>query len=55
MPKVIDLCQDSDSDDDGEWPNTVSDPSLQLSAKRPRDKEESFNDVHLRNENGPEN
>jgi hypothetical protein len=30
-----------DSDDNGEWPNTAPVPSLPLSRKRPRDKEES--------------
>jgi hypothetical protein len=54
MSQVIDLCEDS-GDDDGEWPNTASVPSLPLFGKRPRDKEESFDDAHLRNENGPGN
>jgi hypothetical protein len=49
------LCQESDSDDDGEWPSTAPGPSLTLSSKRPRDKEESFNGAHLRNEYGAEN
>ena len=52
MSQIIDLCEDSD---DGEWPRTASGPSLQLSVKRPRDKEKSFNEAHLGNENGPEN
>jgi hypothetical protein len=38
----------------GERPNTASDGvSLQLSRKRPRDKEESSNGNHPQNENGP--
>jgi hypothetical protein len=53
MSQEIDLCRDSD--DDGEQPNTASVPSLPLSRKRPRDKEESSNDAHPRNENGPGN
>jgi hypothetical protein len=54
MSRVIDLCEDSD--DNGEWPNTASVPSLPLSRKRPRDKEELSNDASLsRNENGPGN
>jgi hypothetical protein len=58
MSKLIDLRQDSASDDEdnGELPNTASAPSLLLSKKRPRDKEESpSNDTHPRNENGPGN
>jgi hypothetical protein len=50
MSQIMDLCEDSD---DGEWPSTASGPSLLLSAKRPRDKEESVNHAHLRNESGP--
>jgi hypothetical protein len=46
---------DEDSDDNGEWPNTASVPSIPLSRKRPRDKEESSNDANSRNENGPGN
>jgi hypothetical protein len=53
MSQIIDLCRDSDGD--GERPNTASVPSLQLSRKRPRDKEESSNDALPRNENGPGN
>jgi hypothetical protein len=52
MSQVIDLCEDSD---DGEWLNTASGPSLQLSGKRSRDNEESFNYAHLCNENGSVN
>jgi hypothetical protein len=52
MSQVIDMCEDSD---DGKWPSTASGPSLQLSRKRPRNEEESFNYAHLCNENGPEN
>jgi hypothetical protein len=47
------LCEDSD--DNGEWPNTASVPSLPISRKRPRDKEESSNETHPRNEDGPGN
>jgi hypothetical protein len=43
MSQVIDLCEDSD--DNGEWPNTVPVPPLPLIRKRPRDKEESSNDA----------
>ncbi len=39
MSQVVDLCEDSD--DNGEPPNTAPFPSLPLSGKRPRDKEES--------------
>jgi hypothetical protein len=53
MSQVIDLCEDSD--DNGEWPNTASVPSLPLSRKRPRDKEESSNDAHPCSENFPGN
>jgi hypothetical protein len=49
MSQVIDLCEDS-SDDNGESPNTASLPSLPLSRKRRRDKEESSNDAHPRND-----
>jgi hypothetical protein len=41
MSQVIDLCSDSDSD--GERPNSASVPSLLLSRKRTRDKEETLN------------
>jgi hypothetical protein len=51
MSQVIDLCEDSD--DNGEQPMTASVPSLPLSGKRPRNKEESSNYAHLRNKNGP--
>jgi hypothetical protein len=51
MSRLIDLCEDSD--DIGEQPITASLPSLPLSKKRPRDKEESSDDAHPRNENGP--
>jgi hypothetical protein len=38
----------------GEWPNAASVPSHRLlSIKRPRDKEVSSNDDHLRDKNGP--
>jgi hypothetical protein len=50
MSKEIDLCRDS-GDDNVEWPNV---PSLPLSVKRPREKEDSPN-AHLRNDNGPGN
>jgi hypothetical protein len=53
MSQVIDLCEDSgDDNDDGEWPNAATLPSLKLTRKRPREKEESVNDPHFRNENG---
>jgi hypothetical protein len=54
MSQVIDLCEDSrdDDNDNGEWPNTASIPSLPLSRKRCRDKEELSNDAHSRYENG---
>jgi hypothetical protein len=51
MSRLIDLCDDSD--DNGEQPITASLPSLPLSKKRPRDKEESSDDAHPRNENVP--
>jgi hypothetical protein len=41
MSQVVDLCEDSD--DNGEPPNTAPFPSLSLSGKRRRDKEESEN------------
>jgi hypothetical protein len=52
MSQVIVLC--SDSEDDGEWPNknTASVPSLPISRKRPRDKEDSSPAAHPYNENG---
>jgi hypothetical protein len=51
MSQVLDLCEDSD--DNGEWSNTAASvPSLPLSKKRPRDKEELSNDDHPRNEKG---
>jgi hypothetical protein len=50
MSQVFDLCE---GDDNGEWPNAMSVPPLPLSRKRRRDKEESFNDAHPRNHNGP--
>jgi hypothetical protein len=53
MSQVFDLCEGSD--DNGEWPNAASVPPLPLSRKRRRDKEESSNDAHHRNENGPGN
>jgi hypothetical protein len=53
MSRVIDFCEDSD--DNGEWPNTASVPSLPLSRKRTLDKEEASNDAHHRDENGPGN
>jgi hypothetical protein len=52
MFQVIDLCVDSDSDDNGEWPNTAFVPLLPLSRKRPFDKEESSNDGQLDKKNG---
>jgi hypothetical protein len=53
MSRVIDLCEDSD--DNGEsWSNTAAYvPSLPLSKKRPRDKEELSNDDHPRSGKGP--
>jgi hypothetical protein len=51
MSQVIDLCQDSD--DNGEWPNTASVPSLPVSRKRRWDKEESCTDAHPCSENFP--
>jgi hypothetical protein len=51
MSQVIGLCDDSD--DNEEWPNTASVPSLPVSRKRPRDREESSTDAHPHNENGP--
>jgi hypothetical protein len=51
MSQVIDLCEGSD--DNGVWPNAASVPPLPLSRKRRRDKEESSNDAHPRNESGP--
>ncbi len=54
MSQVIDLCEGSDGN--GDWPNAASAPPLPLSRKRRRDdKEESSNDAHLLNENGPGN
>jgi hypothetical protein len=52
MSQVIDLCYGGDN---GEWPNAASVPPLPLSRKRRRENEESSNDAHLRNENGPGN
>jgi hypothetical protein len=49
MSQVIDLCE---GDDNGGWPNAASVPPLPLTRKRRRDKEESSNDAHPRNENG---
>jgi hypothetical protein len=54
MSQGIDLCEDSD-DDNREWPNTATAPPLLLSRKRPRDKEISSNDDHLRDKIGPGN
>jgi hypothetical protein len=51
MSQVLDFCKDGY--DNGQWPNTASVPSLPVSRKRFRDNEESFNDVHPRNNNGP--
>jgi hypothetical protein len=51
MSQVIDLCRDGD--DNGERPNTAPNPSLPLSRKRFRDKEDSSNDAHPCSENGP--
>jgi hypothetical protein len=57
MSQVIDLCEDSDDDNNGERPSTASVPSLPVSGKRPRDKGESSYDghahVHTRNKNEP--
>jgi hypothetical protein len=44
-----------EGDDNGEWPNAASVPPLPLSRKRCRDKEESSNDAHPRNEHGTGN
>jgi hypothetical protein len=53
MSQVIDLCEDSD--DNSEYPDTASAPSLFLSRKRPRDKEEASNNAYPHNENGSGN
>jgi hypothetical protein len=53
MSKVTDLCQDGY--DNVERPDRASVPSLRRSSKRLRDKKESSNDAHPRNENGSEN
>jgi hypothetical protein len=59
MSQVIDLCEDSNSDDNGEWTNTntntASVPSLPGTKKGARDTEESSNYGNPRNENGPGN
>jgi hypothetical protein len=49
MYQEIDLCQDS-SDYNRERPNSTSIPSLPRSSKRLRDKRESHNEAHPRNE-----
>jgi hypothetical protein len=54
MSQVLGLCEDS-SDDNGQLTNTASVPPLPASRKRPRDSEESPNDAHPRNINGPGN
>jgi hypothetical protein len=53
MSQAIKSCEDSG--DNGEWPstNTSSVPPLLLSRKRLRDKEESSNGTHIRNNDGP--
>jgi hypothetical protein len=51
MSQVIDLYEDS-SDDNGESSTAASAPSLPLSRKRLREKEESSNDDPPRSENG---
>jgi hypothetical protein len=51
MSQEIKLSEDSD--DNGEWPNTASVPSLPLSRKRPREKEELSNHFYPCNESGP--
>jgi hypothetical protein len=56
MSQAINFCQDSD--DKGEWSSTnaTSAPSLPLTRKRARDKDESFSDAHHpSNENDPNN
>jgi hypothetical protein len=54
MSQVIDLCEDSD--DNEEQPNPASSiQTLLLSGKRGWDKEASSKDIHPRNWNGPEN
>jgi hypothetical protein len=57
MSQVIDLCGDSESDDNGEWPNTASIPPLPFSRKRTRDNQEeiSSNDDDPRDQNDSEN
>jgi hypothetical protein len=51
MSQETELC--AYSDDNEERPNTAPVPSHSLSRKRPRDKEESSNDIHPRNEKEP--
>jgi hypothetical protein len=53
MSQEIDLCEDSD--DNGELTNTASVASLPLSRKRPRNKEELFNDSRPCNDHNPGN
>jgi hypothetical protein len=53
MSQEIDLCQDSD--DNGEWSNTASIPSLPRSSKRLRNKKEACNDTHPHIEDDPGN
>jgi hypothetical protein len=54
MSRVLDLCEDSD--DNGEWSTTAAYvPSLSLSRKRRRAKEESANDDHPRSGKGSGN
>jgi hypothetical protein len=55
MSQVIDLCEVNSDDDNGDWPNSGSVPSLPLSKNKPREnKEGSSNDDHPRDENGTE-
>jgi hypothetical protein len=50
------LCEGDSDDDNREWPNTASIPSLSLSRKRPRDIEKQpSNDAYSCYENGPRN
>jgi hypothetical protein len=51
MSEEKDLCEGG-SDDNGEWPNTASVPSLPLSRKRPRDEDKPSSNTHLHNESG---
>jgi hypothetical protein len=53
MSEIIDTCEDSDDDNNGERPNTASVPSLPNSGKRPRDEGESSYDFHTYNNSDP--